>query len=62
MQERNLSGSRNHCPQTTQNTDLTNVTLLFFSSRFHPENAQEFISIKKTKSESWKCDVIAFNL
>ncbi|KAK2492807.1 hypothetical protein MC885_007581 [Smutsia gigantea] len=24
---------------------------------FHPENAQEFISIKKTKSESWKCDI-----
>ncbi|OWK08261.1 hypothetical protein Celaphus_00011269, partial [Cervus elaphus hippelaphus] len=25
--------------------------------KFHPENAQEFISIKKTKSESWKCDI-----
>ncbi|XP_004700124.1 zinc finger and BTB domain-containing protein 41 [Echinops telfairi] len=24
---------------------------------FHLENAQEFISIKKTKSESWKCDI-----
>lgn len=27
------------------------------SSRFHPENVQEFLSIKKTKSEGWKCDV-----
>lgn len=27
------------------------------SPRFHPENVQEFLSIKKTKSEGWKCDV-----
>ncbi|NXU22697.1 ZBT41 protein, partial [Thalassarche chlororhynchos] len=25
--------------------------------QFHPENVQEFLSIKKTKSEGWKCDV-----
>lgn len=29
-------------------------TLAKHVKRFHPENAQEFISIKKTKSESWK--------
>ncbi|NXD90395.1 ZBT41 protein, partial [Chaetorhynchus papuensis] len=27
------------------------------SPRFHPENVQEFLSIKKTKSEGWKCDI-----
>ncbi|XP_044530846.1 zinc finger and BTB domain-containing protein 41 [Gracilinanus agilis] len=32
-------------------------TLAKHVKRFHPENAQEFISIKKTKSESWKCDI-----
>lgn len=37
------------------------IFVLFLSCRFHPENAQEFISIKKTKSESWKCDVRTFN-
>ncbi|NXO14868.1 ZBT41 protein, partial [Oriolus oriolus] len=25
--------------------------------KFHPENVQEFLSIKKTKSEGWKCDI-----
>ncbi|XP_068930577.1 zinc finger and BTB domain-containing protein 41 [Petaurus breviceps papuanus] len=32
-------------------------TLAKHVKRFHPENAQEFISIKKAKSESWKCDI-----
>ncbi|CAK6442304.1 unnamed protein product [Pipistrellus nathusii] len=32
-------------------------TLAKHVKRFHPENAQEFISIKKTKSESWKCEI-----
>ncbi|XP_012872751.1 PREDICTED: zinc finger and BTB domain-containing protein 41 [Dipodomys ordii] len=32
-------------------------TLAKHVKRFHPENAQEFISIKKSKSESWKCDI-----
>ncbi|XP_031410645.1 zinc finger and BTB domain-containing protein 41-like [Meleagris gallopavo] len=32
-------------------------TLAKHVKRFHPENVQEFLSIKKTKSEGWKCDV-----
>lgn len=32
-------------------------TLAKHVKRFHPENAQDFISIKKIKSESWKCDI-----
>ncbi|XP_032626784.1 zinc finger and BTB domain-containing protein 41 [Chelonoidis abingdonii] len=32
-------------------------TLAKHAKRFHPENIQEFLSIKKTKSEGWKCDI-----
>uniref|UniRef100_A0A674IW96 Zinc finger and BTB domain containing 41 n=1 Tax=Terrapene triunguis TaxID=2587831 RepID=A0A674IW96_9SAUR len=32
-------------------------TLAKHAKRFHPENVQEFLSIKKTKSEGWKCDI-----
>ncbi|XP_019357579.1 PREDICTED: zinc finger and BTB domain-containing protein 41 [Gavialis gangeticus] len=32
-------------------------TLAKHVKRFHPENIQEFLSIKKTKSEGWKCDI-----
>ncbi|XP_061859511.1 zinc finger and BTB domain-containing protein 41 [Colius striatus] len=32
-------------------------TLAKHVKRFHPENVQEFLSIKKTKSEGWKCDI-----
>ncbi|XP_054837568.1 zinc finger and BTB domain-containing protein 41 [Eublepharis macularius] len=35
----------------------TKKTLLKHVKRFHPENAQEFFSIKKKKSEGWKCDI-----
>ncbi|MGH0173437.1 UNVERIFIED_CONTAM: hypothetical protein FKN15_065782 [Acipenser sinensis] len=31
-------------------------TLTKHVKRFHPDNVQEFLSIKKKKSESWKCD------
>ncbi|XP_053549764.1 zinc finger and BTB domain-containing protein 41 [Bombina bombina] len=32
-------------------------TLAKHMKRFHPENSQEFLAVKKLKSESWKCDV-----
>ncbi|XP_044288302.1 zinc finger and BTB domain-containing protein 41 [Varanus komodoensis] len=32
-------------------------TLIKHVKRFHPENGQEFLSIKKKKSEGWKCDI-----
>ncbi|XP_028919882.1 zinc finger and BTB domain-containing protein 41 [Ornithorhynchus anatinus] len=32
-------------------------TLAKHVQRFHPENVQEFLSIKKTKSEGWRCDI-----
>ncbi|XP_060088343.1 zinc finger and BTB domain-containing protein 41 [Heteronotia binoei] len=35
----------------------TKKTLVKHVKRFHPENAQEFFSIKKKKSEGWKCDI-----
>ncbi|KAG7457210.1 hypothetical protein MATL_G00244150 [Megalops atlanticus] len=32
-------------------------TLAKHVRRFHPDNIQEFLSIKKRKSEGWKCDI-----
>ncbi|XP_063282158.1 zinc finger and BTB domain-containing protein 41 [Pelobates fuscus] len=32
-------------------------TLVKHVRRFHPENAQEFLAIKRLKSEGWKCDI-----
>ncbi|MGH0158514.1 UNVERIFIED_CONTAM: hypothetical protein FKN15_065270 [Acipenser sinensis] len=32
-------------------------TLTKHVKRFHPDNVQEFLSIKKKKSEGWKCDI-----
>ncbi|KAM8930635.1 zinc finger and BTB domain-containing protein 41 [Pelodytes ibericus] len=32
-------------------------TLVKHVRRFHPENAQEFLAIKRIKSEGWKCDI-----
>ncbi|OCT85282.1 zinc finger and BTB domain-containing protein 41 [Xenopus laevis] len=32
-------------------------TLSKHVKRFHPENAQEFLSLKRIKSDGWKCDV-----
>ncbi|XP_039739573.1 zinc finger and BTB domain-containing protein 41 [Pteropus medius] len=44
------------CPRCDK-LHASKKTLAKHIKRFHPENAQEFISIKKTKSESWKCDI-----
>ncbi|KAM4642734.1 zinc finger and BTB domain-containing protein 41 [Discoglossus pictus] len=33
------------------------TTLAKHVKRFHPENAQEFITAKKIKGEGWKCDI-----
>nr|XP_020640331.1 zinc finger and BTB domain-containing protein 41 [Pogona vitticeps]XP_020640332.1 zinc finger and BTB domain-containing protein 41 [Pogona vitticeps]XP_020640333.1 zinc finger and BTB domain-containing protein 41 [Pogona vitticeps]XP_020640334.1 zinc finger and BTB domain-containing protein 41 [Pogona vitticeps] len=35
----------------------TKKTLIKHIKRFHPENIQEYLSIKKKKSEGWKCDI-----
>lgn len=35
----------------------TKKTLVKHVKRFHPENIQEFLSIRKKKSEGWKCDI-----
>ncbi|XP_042321482.1 zinc finger and BTB domain-containing protein 41 [Sceloporus undulatus] len=35
----------------------TKKTLMKHVKRYHPENIQEFLSIKKKKSEGWKCDI-----
>ncbi|XP_008118195.2 zinc finger and BTB domain-containing protein 41 [Anolis carolinensis] len=35
----------------------TKKTLIKHVKRYHPDNIQEFLSIKKKKSDGWKCDI-----
>ncbi|XP_062991136.1 zinc finger and BTB domain-containing protein 41 [Elgaria multicarinata webbii] len=44
------------CPYCNK-LHATKKTLIKHVKRFHPENVQEFLSIKKKKSEGWKCDI-----
>ncbi|XP_054432536.1 LOW QUALITY PROTEIN: zinc finger and BTB domain-containing protein 41 [Pteronotus mesoamericanus] len=54
--ETDFHKKEHRCPSCNK-LHASKKTLAKHVKRFHPENAQEFISIKKTKSESWKCDI-----
>ncbi|KAG8436583.1 hypothetical protein GDO86_007623 [Hymenochirus boettgeri] len=54
--ETEIQRKKHKCPYCSK-SHASRKTLSKHVKRFHPENAQEFLSIKRKKSEGWKCDV-----
>ncbi|KAM4722872.1 zinc finger and BTB domain-containing protein 41 [Rhinophrynus dorsalis] len=54
--ETEIHRKKHKCPFCSK-LHTNRKTLSKHVKRFHPENAQEFLAIKRMKNEGWKCDI-----